>query len=90
MIGVPVAFTPGFVPHFEVSTDPPLELELLDDELDPPPLEAALLLFFELLPQPVSATKPSTAPSAIQTRTDGLRRCVLTVVLLSSKEMNCP
>jgi hypothetical protein len=86
LIGVPVAFTPGFGPHFDVSVEPPLELELLD-ELDPLlPLAAALLLLFELLPQPASATNPSTAASAIQTRADGMRQCVLTDVLLSSKE----
>jgi hypothetical protein len=86
LIGVPVALTPGFGPHFDVSVEPPLEPELLDELDPPPPLEAALLLLLELLPQPASATRPSSAPSAIQTRTGGIRRYVLTDVLLSSKE----
>jgi hypothetical protein len=87
LIGVPVACWPGLGPHFEVSVEPPLELELLLEELDPPlPLAAAPLLLLELLPQPASATSPSIAPSAIQMRTGGMRQYVLTDVLLSSKE----
>jgi hypothetical protein len=37
LIGVPVAATPGFGPHFDVSADPPLL------ELEPPDVEVALL-----------------------------------------------
>jgi hypothetical protein len=86
LIGVPVAFTPGFEPHFEVLVEPPL-----DDVLDPPPpLAAALLLLLELLPQPASASRPSAAASAIQTRMRGMPEYVLTDVLLSSKGMNLP
>jgi len=68
LIGVPVAFTPGFGPHAEVSVAPPLLLDavvappalLLDAEVaaPPPPL---LLLELLLLPQPASATSASAA-----------------------------
>jgi len=68
LIGVPVALTPGFVPHVEVSTDPPLLPPLL--VLVPaPPLDAVvaapppplLLLDLLLLPQPASATSATAA-----------------------------
>jgi hypothetical protein len=55
LIGVPVAATPGFGPHDDVSLDPPpLELELEPPEvdvalLDPPLLAAALPPELELL-----------------------------------------
>ncbi|HEX3833988.1 MAG TPA: hypothetical protein VHW04_18555 [Solirubrobacteraceae bacterium] len=68
LIGVPVALTPGFGPHAEVSVAPPL---LLDAVVAPPPallLDAEvvaapplLLLDLLLLPQPASATSASAA-----------------------------
>jgi hypothetical protein len=66
LIGVPVALTPGFGPHEEVSVAPPLLLDavvaapalLLDAEVAAPPL---LLLDLLLLPQPASATSASAA-----------------------------
>jgi hypothetical protein len=76
LIGVPVAFTPGFGPHEEVSVDDPpplpvpvpalvaLPLELVA----PPPPPAELLL---LLPQPASAMSATTASNAKPNRTRG-------------------
>jgi hypothetical protein len=66
LIGVPVALTPGFGPHFDVSTVP---LELLVAALLLVALlllgAAAPLLELELeLPQPASTSKPSTVASA--------------------------
>src|SRR5436309_1406270 len=61
LIGVPVAFTPGFEPHFDVSTEPPPPLELVL-AVEPPPPAAELLL--ELLPQPPRTSNPSTVTSA--------------------------
>jgi hypothetical protein len=66
LIGVPVALTPGFGPHAEVSVAPPLLLDavvappalLLDAEVAAPPL---LLLDLLLLPQPASATSATAA-----------------------------
>jgi hypothetical protein len=66
LIGVPVALTPGFGPHVEVSVAPPLLLDavvappalLLDAEVAAPPL---LLLDLLLLPQPASATSATAA-----------------------------
>jgi hypothetical protein len=70
LIGVPVAFTPGFVPHFDVSTEPLalLALEVLAVLLLPPP-DALLLELELLLPHPASANKPSTVMSARPRRT---------------------
>jgi hypothetical protein len=67
LIGVPLAFTPGFGPHVEVSVAPPPLLDavvappaLLDAAVvaPPPPL---LLLDLLLLPQPARATSASAA-----------------------------
>src|SRR5436305_12576079 len=67
LIGVPVAFTPGLGPHFDVSPDPPLEL--LDDELELPPLlAAALLLELLLLPHPARIAAPTTAANSAAIR----------------------
>ena len=69
LIGDPVAATPGFGPHFDVSTEPELEPVLpvlaldeaeLEVELPPPPAE----LLLELLPQPARTSNPSTVNSA--------------------------
>jgi hypothetical protein len=73
LIGVPVACTPGFGPHFDVSADAVFELEPpeLDVALDPPPpppaaLELVLLL---LLPQAASSTAPMMIARAVPRRT---------------------
>jgi hypothetical protein len=76
-IGVPVAATPGFGPHFDVSLDAPLELE--PPELEPPelaavelpPLEApgGALVLLLLLPHAASRTAPTTAARATPRRT---------------------
>lgn len=78
LIGVPVAATPGFGPHDDVSVDPPLELEPL--ELDPPELADVLvallapppggaLVLLPLLPQAASSTAPTTTARATPRRT---------------------
>jgi hypothetical protein len=72
LIGVPVALTPGFGPHDEVSVDA-LLLELLD-ELEVPPLLApgALLVLLLLLPHPARiAATPKTAASPAHRRARG-------------------
>src|SRR5581483_5365931 len=73
LIGVPVAATPGFGPHDDVSLDPPpLELELappdVDVELDPPLLAAAPLELELLLLLPHAATNMA-AMTAASTKT---------------------
>jgi hypothetical protein len=72
LIGVPVAFTPGLVPHLDVSLDA-LLLEPLDDELELPPLLApgALLVVLLLLPHPAKIPTPTTAASATNRRMRG-------------------
>jgi hypothetical protein len=78
LIGVPVAATPAFGPHDDVSVDPPpLELEPpeVDVELlDPPLLAAALLeLLLLLLPQAATNTAAMTAARAKPKRTRSVR-----------------
>lgn len=70
MIGVPVACTPGLVPHAEALTVPELELPpALDGEVagalvdDDPPAEELLPLLLELHP----ARTPPTARTAART-----------------------
>jgi hypothetical protein len=70
LIGVPVAATPGFGPHFEMSTLEPEPLEPLE------PLEllvgaAALLLVELLLPQAARTSAPATAASKTISRVRG-------------------
>src|SRR5215475_7792089 len=78
LIGVPVAFTPGLGPHFEVSVEA-LVLEPLDDEL-------------ELLPHPAARiATPRTAASAISRRVRGTYSNNLTDLSSSSDPgMNPP
>src|SRR5947209_7776750 len=72
LIGVPVACTPGFGPHFDVSADdalalpPELPLELVELAAPPPPPAADELLL--LLPQPASTAAPISAASATNVR----------------------
>jgi hypothetical protein len=75
LIGVPVAATPGFGPHFDVSLAEPLdELEPLL-ALDVVALEAPLLappggvLVLLLLPHAASSTAPTTIARATPRRT---------------------
>jgi hypothetical protein len=75
LIGEPVAFTPGLVPHFDVSLDPVLALLELLVELELPPLlapGALLVLLLLLLPHPARiAATPRTAANATNRRTRG-------------------
>jgi hypothetical protein len=72
LIGVPVAFTPGFGPHDDVSVDPVLALAVVL-ELDalPPPAGALalLLLLLLLLPHAASSAAAMTAAKAMPRRT---------------------
>jgi hypothetical protein len=71
LIGVPVALTPGFGPHLDVSVEAVLELE--------PPEVLALVVLLEpaddavelelLLPQPASTAAPISAASTKTVRT---------------------
>src|SRR6266478_4912398 len=71
LIGVPVAATPGFGPHFEMSTLDPEPLEPLEP-LEVLELGAAPLLLDELLlPQPARTSIPDTAVSATMSRMRG-------------------
>jgi hypothetical protein len=78
LIGAPVAATPGFGPHDEMSVDPPLELEppdvdvVLDPPLlaAPPPLELELLL---LLPHAATNMAAITAARATPSRARSAR-----------------
>ncbi len=89
LIGVPVALTPGFGPHVEVSTDvlPLVPEAVLELDVEPPPPPAELLLEL-LLPQPASTTNsPSTAMSARPGRTRAEWWYILT---LSSPDEGLP
>ncbi|HUO73165.1 MAG TPA: hypothetical protein VMU39_20520 [Solirubrobacteraceae bacterium] len=73
LIGVPVAFTPGFGPHDEVLTDVPLLLAVpaLDVAALVVALELAALLVLELLllPHPARTNRPVTEMAARLRRT---------------------
>jgi hypothetical protein len=72
LIGVPVALTPGFGPHDDVSLDPVLALavvlELELALLGAAALELALLLLL-LLPHAASSAAATTAARAMPRRT---------------------
>src|SRR5450755_3654574 len=70
LIGVPVALTPALLPHDDVLTEVAALLELLG-ALEELPLELALLLLLELLPQPASATSATAANSTRPNRRRG-------------------
>ncbi|HTT31802.1 MAG TPA: hypothetical protein VMG37_25535 [Solirubrobacteraceae bacterium] len=68
-IGVPVAATPGLVPHDEVLVEPALLLVVeLDEAAGAALLVAALLELFEL-PQAVNKSTPRTATHDRPSRT---------------------
>jgi hypothetical protein len=76
LIGVPVALTPGFGPHDDVSLDPVLALAVvleLELELELPLLGAAALelalLLLLLLPHAASSAAATTAARAMPRRT---------------------
>jgi hypothetical protein len=74
LIGVPVAATPGFGPHFEMSADPPLELDApeLVVALEPPEAPdppGGVLVLLLLLPHAASSTAPMTTARATPRRT---------------------
>jgi len=73
LIGEPVAATPGFGPHFEMSTLEPEPVEPLEPlELDVLELGAAGLLLVELLlPQAAKTSAPATAASKTVSRMRG-------------------
>jgi hypothetical protein len=81
LIGAPVAATPFFGPHDDVSLDPPLELELeppdVDVELLDPPLLAAelppALELLLLLPHAATNMAAMTAASTKLRRTRSVR-----------------
>ena len=90
LIGVPVAATPGFLPHDDVLVLPPLEPELaavvalvLDALLASRCPTLVLLL---LLPQPASTNAPTSAASAKLVRS--AQRLVIRPHLLSSSSEN--
>lgn len=65
-IGVPVAFTPGLVPHEDVLTLALVELVELEPVLAPCGVLAALELLLLLdEPHPASATAPATATTTL-------------------------
>jgi hypothetical protein len=73
LIGVPVAFTPGFGPHDEVLTDVPLllavpALDVAELAVVAPPA-AELVLELLLLPHPARTNKPTTEMAARLRRT---------------------
>jgi hypothetical protein len=86
LIGVPLAATRGFGPHFDVSADallePPPELVVeLDALLPAPPGAAAVVLL--LLPHPASTPAAMSAASAmIVRRRSACLYITLTFVLL--------
>ena len=65
-IGVPVAFTPGFGPHADVSTEPPDAAVLV--VLDEAAAVAVLVERLLLLPQLVSTISPTAAVKATPNR----------------------
>jgi hypothetical protein len=73
LIGVPVALTPGFGPHDDVSLDPELALAAVVLELDELlPAAAALevpALLLLLLPHAASSAAATTAARAMPKRT---------------------
>jgi hypothetical protein len=73
LIGVPVAFTPGFGPQLDVSVDPVLALAVVVelDALPPPAGALALLVLLLLLLLPHAASSPAamTAAKATPRRT---------------------
>src|SRR5207342_1450330 len=87
-IGVPVALTPGFLPHAEVLLLAPLvlELALVVALVLAAPLGAALELLLLLLPpQPASRrTAPTSTASAMLVRRRSGLSSVLTSVLSSN------
>jgi hypothetical protein len=67
LIGVPVAATPGFLPHVEVLVELVLAVVALALELvalDPPLAAALEVLLLLLLPQPATANAPMSPASA--------------------------
>jgi hypothetical protein len=65
-IGVPVAATPGLVPHVEVATVPALaELAALDDVAGALELELLLVLLLVLLLQPAAAIAMAAASTIV-------------------------
>jgi hypothetical protein len=71
LIGEPVAATPGFGPHFEMSTLEPEPLEPLEPDVLELVLGAAGLLLVELLPQAARTSAPDTAASKTISRMRG-------------------
>jgi hypothetical protein len=91
-IGVPVALTPGFLPHAEVLLLAPPELALVVALVLAAPLGAALeLLLLLLLPQPASTrTAPTSTASAMLVRRRSGLSSVLTSVLSSNDLVEPP
>jgi hypothetical protein len=87
LIGLPVAFTPGFGPHEDVSVEAEAAAVLVPplDEVPVAAGAAALLeLLLLLLPHPARTTSERTASRAIPTRIRDVTLMVFTNPLLSS------
>src|SRR5262249_16988576 len=89
---VPVALTPGLVPHCEVLTAPELELPLLTGDAgalaeDEPPVVVPLLLEPELHP---ASTPPTARTEAMAAPVRHLRLwvcCIILCLLVASTKM---
>ena len=92
-IGVPVALTPGFLPHADVLLLALVELALVVALVLAAPLGAALelVLLLPLLPQPASRrTAPTSTASAMLVRRRSGLSSVLTSVLSSNDLVEPP
>jgi len=85
-IGVPVAATPAFVPHDDVSVDALVAADVLVADVDEAAGAAVLLvllvLLLLLLPQPAMNSTPRTATNDRPSRTCGKSWYILTDLLL--------
>ena len=84
LIGLPVALTPGFGPHDEVSLEAEAAAVLVEvpEAAGAAPVEVLLLLL--LLPHPASASSETDASRTSPTRIRDTALMVLTNYLLSS------
>ena len=86
LIGLPVALTPGFGPHDEVSLEAEAAAVLVPalDEVPEAAGAAPVLLLLLLLPHPASASSETAASRTSPTRIRDTALMVLTNFLLSS------
>ena len=81
LIGVPVAFTPGFGPHDDVLSDAPLEPLLAGIALEFATGEPPALLLLLLLPQAAITAAPTSSASAVIARARSAWWNILTFLL---------